>query len=231
MEEQLKSNNNDICVVIPVHNECRAIGRLVEGICSKNLDVIVIDDGSIDGSGRIAHEKGAHVIYHETKKGKGLSLQEGFAHALEKNYKGIIAMDGDGQHAIEDIDSFLTKAKEFPSSIINGNRMQNAERMPLIRRLTNGIMSWLISLVCKQHIPDTQCGFRYIPVNILKEIEINSNDFEIETEVLIEASRHGYPVASIPIKTIYQNEKSKINPYKDTIRFFAYLMRELFPKR
>ena len=59
---------------------------------------------------------------------------------------------------------------------------------------------------------------------------IDSNDFEIETEVLIKASRRGYPDFSIPIKTIYQNEKSKINPFKDTMRFFVYLIRELFKK-
>ena len=99
--------------------------------------------------------------------------------------------------------------------------------MPLLRLATNRFMSWLISLFCRQHIPDTQCGFRLIKTNVLRAIKLESSDFEIETEVLIEASKKGFKIASADIQTIYRDEVSKVQPVRDTIRFIAYLWREL----
>ncbi len=217
----------NICVIIPVHNEANTIGSLVESLKQKNLDTVVIDDGSCDLSGMIARQKGADVIFHEGKKGKGSSLKEGFQYALEKNYEAVIAMDGDGQHDPGDIEQFLNLAQQFPVSVINGSRMRDHQKMPWVRYLTNKFMSLLISLSCRQSIPDTQCGFRYISCGILKEIQLTSNEFEIETEILMKAAKKGFRIYSVPIKTIYRNEKSKIAPFKDTLRFFGYFFREL----
>jgi len=219
-----------ICIVIPVHNESRNIGDVLDSLSGKGLGVVVIDDGSTDHSGAIAEARGAVVIRHDQKMGKGLSLKEGFMYALAEGYAGVIAMDGDGQHDAGDIDHILEKAQETSPSIVTGNRMQDNAGMPLVRLLTNRFMSGLISALCKQRIPDTQCGFRFISSQILREMTLTCNDFEIETEVLIKASRRGYKIYSVPIRTIYRNEDSKINPFKDTIRFFRYIIREIFSK-
>ncbi len=216
-----------VCVLIPAYNEARAIGPLVEHVRQKGLDVVVIDDGSSDDTGLIARDKGAQVIVHPEKKGKGASLRDGFCYVLAKDYIGLITMDGDGQHAVEDLDSILEKAREHPDSVVTGNRMADTSRMPLIRIMTNFFMSGLISLLCRQSIPDTQCGYRYIGRKILETIQITAKDYEIESEVLIQASKKGFKVFSVPIQTIYQGESSKINPLKDTIRFFIYLGKEL----
>ncbi len=108
--------------------------------------------------------------------------------------------------------------------------MRNPQGMPLVRLCTNRLMSGLISLVCGQHIPDTQCGFRLIKTDVLRAIKLESSDFEIETEVLIKASRKRFKMASVSIQTIYRNEISKIQPVRDTFRFIAYLWRELLAK-
>lgn len=214
------------CVLIPAYNESKEIGRVVEAVKNKGLDVIVVDDGSTDNCGVIAREKGAAVLRHEVRCGKGLSLKEGFKQVLKGPYTAVITMDGDGQHAPEDLNQFLAKQEQDPASIITGNRMVNFKDMPLVRYWTNCFMSSLISSICKQHIPDTQCGFRYIHRKILEDIQITCNDFEIETEVLIKASKKGYKIHSVPIKTIYREERSNIRPIKDTFRFFRYLIRE-----
>lgn len=215
------------CVIIPVHNEAAVIGLLVADLKRKGYDVLVIEDGSTDHSGSIAKENGAVVLTHEKKKGKGVSLRDGFDYALKQNYDGVIAMDGDGQHDVLDIDKFLRTVKETGSDIVTGNRMENHKGMPLVRLLTNKLMSGMISLICRQRIPDTQCGFRYISADVLKAVRLSSSDFEIESEVLIKASKMGFKIGSVPIKTIYRNELSKINPLVDTVRFFVYLLREL----
>lgn len=215
------------CIVIPVHNEAAVIGGLVAELKSLKYDVLVIDDGSTDDSGLIAREKGAVVIVHQIKKGKGVSLRDGFDYAVQKNYDAVIALDGDGQHAVEDIPQFIEKATKTGAGIVTGSRMQNPKGMPWVRLWVNKLMSAVISSVCKQRIPDTQCGFRLISVPVLAQVRLSSSDFEIESEVLIKASKKGFKICSVPVKTIYQNEISKIHPFKDTIRFFVYLFKEM----
>lgn len=215
-----------ICIAIPIYNEAEAIGGIVKAVRMKGFDCVVIDDGSDDRGGVIAKEKGAAVVIHEKRSGKGRSLRDGFNYVLENGYDGVIAIDGDGQHDPADIEQFVKKAGEDPDSVITGSRMANPKGMPLVRLLVNRIMSAMISAVCRQHVPDTQCGFRYIGRRPLQEIKLSCSDFEIESEVLIEASRKGFKIYSVPIKTIYSNEISKINPFLDTVRFFVYIIRQ-----
>lgn len=216
-----------ICILIPVYNESRTIGSLVQKLREKRLDVLVIDDGSNDNSALLAQSQGAKVIRHEKNKGKGESLKEGFAYALEKGYEGVLTMDGDGQHDVADIKNFLDEVKKNPVSVITGNRMTDPYGMPKVRYLTNRFMSRLISLACGQNVPDTQCGYKYIGCEVLKNIHLTSGDFEIETEILMKASKKKYKIVSVPIQTIYRDEESKINPFKDTLRFIVYFVREL----
>ena len=220
----------NISILIPVYNESKTIGSLVAALKTKGLSVVVIDDGSTDSSGMVAKEQGAYVITHLKKQGKGSSLQRGFAYILEKKYDGVVMMDGDGQHAVEDLDLFLTGARMHPDCLLVGNRMHHSKNMPRVRFFTNTIMSYLISFVCGQKIPDTQCGYRYLPYDILQNLQLKSCDFEIESEILTQSCRKGYKVISIPVKTIYQGEESYIHPFKDTIRFLNYFVKEIFRK-
>ncbi len=217
-----------IVILIPVYNEARAIGTLVEHLKKQSLDVMVINDGSSDRSREIAQEKGAVVLSNEQRTGKGASLQKGFEYILKQDYDAVVTMDGDGQHAVEDLEEFFKVARMNPSSIVTGNRMSNCKTMPKTRYFTNRFMSFLISSVCRQRIPDTQCGYRYISRDVLKQLSLRCNDFEIETEILIQASKKGFRVYSVPIKTIYSDEESYIRPVRDTIRFMIYFFKELF---
>jgi hypothetical protein len=103
--------------------------------------------------------------------------------------------------------------------------------MPLERRLTNRFLSFLISRLCAQKIPDTQCGYRYLKADLLREITFECNDFEIESEMLIKAARLKKRIISIPVKAIYRNEESKINPVSDTLRFFKFYYKHLWTKK
>lgn len=218
------------CVVIPIYNECETIGFIVDSLRRKGFDVYVVNDGSTDESEIIAQDRGAVVISSEHKTGKGASLVRGFDHVRDLGYDGVIAMDGDGQHDIEDIDKILRLAESQPRAIVNGTRMFNAKGMPFVRFMTNKFMSWLISWACGQKISDTQCGFRYISMEILRNIDLCSTGYEIETELLMKACRKQYPVLSVPVRTIYSSEKSKVRPVRDTIRFFRFFFQEVFRK-
>lgn len=216
-----------ICVLIPVHNEAQAIRGVVSSVRTKGLDVAVIDDGSTDDSGAIAREAGAFVIRHAQKSGKGASLRSGFTHALKEGYAAVVTLDGDGQHDAGDIDAFVALAQQHSPCMIVGNRMANPKGMPWVRFLTNRFMSFLISMACHQKIADTQCGYRYVDTAVLKDLPLRCDDFEIESEMLMKAAKKGCRIYSVPIRTIYQDEESKIHPVKDTIRFFVYFLKEI----
>jgi len=216
-----------ICVVIPVYNESRTIGSLVEEIREEGLDVLVIDDGSLDNTAQVAKARGAHVIKNEVNKGKGISLARGFEYVLSHNFDAVITMDGDGQHLASDIANFIHRAAASDSGIFVGNRMIKVKNMPWLRLLTNKFMSWLISIIARQDIPDSQCGFRLIKKHLLGKIHLKTSKFETESEILLQASRLGYKIESVTISTVYRGEKSKINPVTDTIRFARFILREL----
>lgn len=218
----------NICILIPAHNEARTISRLVTQLKGKGLDVVVVDDGSADGTTQLAKDAGAAVLTNTQNQGKGFSLQRGFDYIISRNYDALITMDGDGQHAFEDIDNFLTLFREKAPDIISGNRMADHKGMPFVRLMTNRIMSGLISLVCRQRVYDSQCGYRLIRTEVLRNIQLSSSAFEIESEVLIKAAKKGYRIASVPVRTIYAGELSRINPFFDTVRFIVYIIRELF---
>lgn len=215
------------CVVIPTFNEAGAIGELIESIRRQGLDVIVIDDGSGDDTSAIARKKGAVVLRNSANEGKGASLKKGFGFALEQNYDAVITMDGDGQHRPDDIPYFMRLAQYSQGGIFIGNRMSRAANMPLLRLLTNKFMSWLISAIAKQRIPDTQCGFRLIKKEVLERLKLRTSKYETESEILIKAARAGFKVESVPIKSVYSGEKSKINPFVDTLRFVRFIIKEL----
>lgn len=182
----------------------------------------------MDGTADIARKAGAVVLVNAKNHGKGYSLQRGFDYIISHGYDALITIDGDGQHSPVDLEKFVRLFEDKSPDIICGNRMRNPKGMPGVRFVTNKIMSGLISLVCHQKIYDTQCGYRLIKTSVLRNIQVSSSAFEIESEVLIKASKKGYRIVSVPIQTIYSNERSKINPFFDTVRFIVYIVRELF---
>ncbi|MDD5423444.1 MAG: glycosyltransferase family 2 protein [Candidatus Omnitrophica bacterium] len=213
------------CVLIPSYNEARSIGGIVRELKAKGVTVFVVDDGSTDDTASIAGAQGAVVVKHDVNKGKGASLQEGFKHILKKDFDAVLVMDGDGQHRVSDVDVFLNKMEETGADVIIGNRMMDISAMPLIRIYTNRFMSNLISMICGQMIPDSQCGFRLIKRGVLEKIRLTSSNYEIESELIIEAAKKGFKVGSAPIMTVYENEKSRINPLVDTFRFVFFLVK------
>jgi len=214
------------CVIIPTYNESKAIAELIKQIKDLNLEVIIIDDGSSDATVKIAQASGSKVLLNETNTGKGATLIKGYNFAIAQGFDAIISMDGDGQHSSEDIKTFIQKAQNPNVFVIIGNRMMMTKKMPILRIITNNFMSWLLSLIIKQKIPDTQCGFRLVKREALLAMNLSTTKYETESEILIKAARLGYKIESVPVKTIYCGQKSKINPFIDTLRFLRLLTRQ-----
>ena len=227
----MEATVNNTIVVIPSYNEALTIGSIVRDVTGMGFNVLVIDDGSSDNTRAEALDNGAMVIRNKKNLGKGGSIRKGVRHVLEKtNYKWMILMDGDGQHHSEDILVFLEATSNNDVDIVVGNRMTATKNMPTVRYWTNRFTSYITSKICRQKIPDSQCGYRLIRVEALKNVTLSSDNYDIESELLIEVSRAGLKIVSVPVQTIYGDEISEIHPVRDALRFFGLIFRNIGKK-
>jgi len=217
--------------VIPAYNEESHIGGVLEGV-KRYIpadQIIVVDDGSTDGTAVTAENAGVRVIAHRENKGKGVALRTGFQWmVLEAGIEAIFTLDADGQHDPNEIPVFIERYRKTHVDILIGNRMSRTEGMPLVRLLTNRFTSRVISLRTGCTIEDSQSGYRLIGTSLLRTLDFVTAHFDLESELLIKAGLRGAIIDSVPIRTIYKDERSKIDPLRDTARFFRLVVRSLF---
>jgi len=219
-------DRHKIAAVIPAYQEKKHIGDVVRRTRDKIDNVLVVDDGSNDKTAERAREAGAEVIVHPQNRGKGEAIKTGLRHFLNRQFDWVFILDADGQHRPEEIDRFLAAAVSAAEpKLILGNRMNDISSMPLVRRIVNRYMSKKISRVCRQDIPDTQCGFRLLHRQLIPDLLEGADRFEYESEMLIIASRKGFRIDSVSISTVYSDEVSSIHPVRDTLRFFKLMRR------
>jgi glycosyltransferase involved in cell wall biosynthesis len=219
-------------VAIPCKNLEGVIGQVVHGVLSQDVgvDVLVVNDGSTDGTAAAARDAGAAVVEHEVNLGKGAALATAFRYAIDEGYDAVITMDGDGQHDPSAIRDFLRAREDDGADIIVGTRMHAVGEMPGLRIWTNRTTSRIVSRLAGQDIPDSQSGYRLLTTRVLREIvdSLVTTKYDTESEVLIRAARRGYGVGAIPIESIYTDSVSHINPFVDTLRFIRLVFRSLF---
>ncbi len=215
--------SRDQCVVvIPCLNEAVAIGPLVQEVRKFLPQVLVVDDGSRDATSAQAEAAGARVLRHHQTEGKGAALTTGFRAAVDAQFAWALAMDGDGQHAPADIPKFLELAGREHAGMIVGNRMTAAHQVPWLRRQVNRLLTRLISNLAGCPLADSQCGFRLLDLSVWAGLPIASRHFEIESELLVQFARAGQTIRFVPIEVIYKEEQSKIQPIRDTLRWWRW---------
>jgi glycosyltransferase involved in cell wall biosynthesis len=212
-------------VVIPCLDEAKSIGSLVRAVRQQLPMVVVVDDGSTDGTASAATAAGAHVLRHEAREGKGAALRTGLTWLHQHGFSWALLMDGDGQHAAEDIPLFLEDAARTGSNLLVGNRMINPGAMPWVRRVTNHWMSARLSRLSGHMLPDSQCGFRLMQLAAWEGLELTTSHFEIESELLLAFLDAGFAVRFVAVRAIYGNERTKISAGSDGWRWLAWLWR------
>ena len=213
----------EVCAaVIPCFNEEATIRSVVSSVRQHIPTVLVVDDGSTDASAVQAQLAGARVLHHEKNSGKGAALRTGWKKAQDRGFSWALCLDGDGQHAADDIPAFLRCAEESSAALVIGNRMQATQSMPWLRRIVNRWMSRRLSRVAGRPLPDSQCGFRLLNLQSWSRLSLKSLRFEIESELLLGFLSAGEKVEFVPIRTIYKGAPSKIHPLRDTLRWFKW---------
>ncbi len=205
----LRLDAGNIAVVIPALNEALRIRGVVQAALAQCANVIVVDDGSDDDTaGRIA-DLPVTVLRHALRQGKGASLRDGFAEALRRGYLGVVTMDGDGQHAADDIPRLLDAGNCHPGYIVIGARLRKRALQPTYRRLANEFGDWGIAWGTGYQIADTQSGQRLYPAAVMALDDVPGEHFVFEAQILISAAQQlGARCVSIPIESRYHCEGS-----------------------
>ncbi len=224
-----------ICILIPALNESLRIREVVSGALAHCPNVIVVDDGSDDGTSDCIADLPVVLLRHAQRQGKGASLREGFTEALRRGFAGVLSMDGDGQHAAEDIPRLLEAAALHPGAIVVGARLRKRAQQPLHRRIANEFGDWGISWGCGYRIADTQSGQRYYPAAVCALGDVPGEDFVFEAQILISAARElGTRVVGVPIESRYQGagavgqfRKSHFRPMRDLWRITSHVVKQV----
>jgi len=227
-----------LALLIPAYNEEKYIEEVIENSSKYEMDIIIIDDGSIDSTASIveslipAYDPYLKLIRHSRNLGKGQALITGFEYIKKNNYFGVITLDADGQHDTKEIINFLEVIIKKDPDLIIGDRLGNTAGMPFIRLATNVFTSWIISKIAGKKISDVQSGYRYLKTGALKKIKLKTKNFDTEPEIILRAGWFDMKVLNVPIKTIYHDDfVSYVNPVKDTIKFFKLVLNSLKWKR
>ncbi|MDE2089390.1 MAG: glycosyltransferase family 2 protein, partial [Gammaproteobacteria bacterium] len=193
-------------IVIPAYNEAATIRDVAARALAQVERVIVVDDGSSDGTAQALSGLPVTVLRNAGNQGKAASLWRGAQCALEQGAERIVTLDGDGQHLPEEIPRLLEAAERCPECIVIGARSGDISAFPRSRYRANRVADFWISWAAGRRLRDTQSGFRVYPAPLFRELRVRhdkSRSFVLESEILIEACRAGHRCVSVPVSAVY----------------------------
>lgn len=215
----------EIVIIIPVYHPDEQLVKLVKNLKQKeNRTIIVINDGSesIYDSYFEAIQEDCHLLKNSQNKGKGNALKKGFRYILENNTKGkgVITVDGDGQHQVEDIEKVIQEFNKGKTNVILGEREFKKSKVPLKSKLGNMLARRWIKIKTRTTLKDTQTGLRAIPIECLPDlVELKGEKYEYEMEMLYYFIAKQRKIINVPIKAIYdKKQKTYFQPVYDTVR-------------
>ena len=209
-------------IIVPALNEAEAVGDLVRALRGGAAwhEVIVVDDGSTDGTGERAREAGAIVVRHPYNKGNGAAVKSGVRRATGE---AILIVDGDGQHRPADAVRLVTRLDEY--DLVVGARSA-ATQASMARRLGNALLNRLATYLTDREIPDLTSGFRAARRECMLEfLHLLPNGFSTPTTTTLAFIKAGYSVAFEPIDAEQRQGKSKIKLARDGAKFFLILLK------
>ncbi len=221
-------NSETTLVMIPAYNAedylSELITRCLSFVCNEHL--LIVDDGSTDSTLEIIKQNKINYISFPENRGKGAALSAGFEYAINHGYRSILTLDADLQHLPEEIPYFF--AKDTGKQVVLGVRHLDWRVVPFGRWVTNNLTSIIVSVFSRQRVRDSQSGYRLIPVELLAMIKMKTVGYDFESEMLFKAGALGYPVAEVPVTTVYDGSPSFINPFTETLRFVRQIWKRIW---
>jgi glycosyltransferase involved in cell wall biosynthesis len=219
-----------VCALIPAFNEADVIAEVVAGVARFVTSVLVVDDGSDDGTTAAAERAGAQCVRLEENRGKGCAIRAGLGRLLSADFTHVLFMDGDGQHRPEDVPALIDCAARTGADMVIGARPLERGRMPASRHFSNTVGSRIASWLVGREIRDSQSGFRLVRAEALRALSLSASKYEIEMEVLVKLCLRGGTVAHAPVAMVYADgrARSKMNPVRDTVRICLWSLAYRF---
>jgi UDP:flavonoid glycosyltransferase YjiC (YdhE family) len=223
-------------VIIPAYNEARTIAEVAARALKQVSRVIVVDDGSSDGTTEALRDVPVVLLRHDRNLGKAVALWRGMQHAIVEGATAIITLDGDGQHEPESIPALLAVHRRNPDALIIGSRLHEAHAIPLARYLANRAANFWLSWAAGHPLADSQSGFRLYPTMVLRSLALScdrTNGFVFESELLIEAGRYGVPIRFVPVSAVYGRHlrRSHFRQVRDIAGITRMVARKLLARR
>ena len=210
MEQQENLQKKNIWLIIPAQNEEKNIGDVLDRCRQYSKNIVVVDDGSTDKTFDIAEEKDVIVLKHLQNFGKGKALKTGCDYAVHKKADIIITIDSDGQHKPEDIPFFIKELEE--NDIVFGFRIFDKD-MPKPFKIGNNIINTTIGFLYGKFFHDSQCGYRAFTSQAYKSIRWSSDDYSVESEMMINAIKNKLRCSELHIETIYKDNVKGTNVF------------------
>ena len=199
-----KQHRAHVFIVVPAFNESRTIRGVVDELLGEYPNVIVVDDGSSDGTAESLRDSGALVLRHCANRGQGASLQTGIEFALLRNAEAIVTFDADGQHGVDDIAALLQPLFDGECDVAHGSRfLGRASNMPLTRRLLLKLGILFTLLVSRIRATDVHNGLRAFSAQAASELSINMDRMAHASEIFDQIRVHGWRYKEIPVTIRY----------------------------
>jgi len=219
--------------VVPVFNHVATVGMVVAGLKALGAHVLVVDDGSSDGSGEAGRQAGGELLVHARNQGKGVALRTAFTHAAAAGFTQALTCDADGQHPIAEAARLAQAATDLTTIYVGERRMAHAPFISRFGRWWSNIWSWI---ACGTWVGDSQSGLRVYPLPATSELAGNARRYSYEVEVLVRGVWAGLMVQPIPVEVEYPPDRvSHFHKLKDNWRtawtFTRLVARRLWPKR
>jgi glycosyltransferase involved in cell wall biosynthesis len=214
--------------IVPAFQERDAIGRVIADIRAQaSVEIVVIDDGSGDGTAAEAVRAGARVITLPFNLGIGSAVQTGYMAAQEGDFDVAIQVDGDGQHPAAEIDRLVAALVESGADLAIGSRFvgERLYRPPLGRRIGIAIFARVVSLICRTRVTDSTSGFRAANRRAIALFAAAYPHDYPEVEAVIIAHRAGLRIVEVPVQMrVRQGGRSSITPVRSAYYMLKVLM-------
>lgn len=210
----------NVLIVIPTYNNLKTLRTVTEKALSTGLKVLVVNDGSTDGSTETLEGLPVERMDFTVNRGKGAAILSAAEWADTNKFTHIITIDADGQHNPGDIPRFLDMIKKNPWTIIVGNR-QFKDTVPFSSRFGRKFSNMWVWITTGCRVPDSQSGFRAYPVAALRQVTCRGRRYDFEVEILVRGAWAGLPITHTDIPVHYSDETIKashFDPLRDNAR-------------
>lgn len=219
-----------LIVGMPAYNESKYVGSMVLQARQYADEVIVVDDGSADGTAKLAELAGASVVRHAQNQGYGSTIQTLMSEARKRNADILVILDADCQHNPDEI-PVLVKAVAEGADVVIGSREMRRNAIPSFRRAGQRVLARLTNIASRKKLTDTESGFRAYSSKALAQLELREKGMAISSEIISAAASKGLKLAEVPISVSYTGDGSTLNPVRHGVGVVSRILVMISERR